>query len=515
MKRLLCVFLCVVLTAGLLTGCDNGGDTPYVPTGAGLTWDETDATGPHQSSQEEQVQELTLTCYPDRSLNPYLCTDFTNRALFPLLYQSLFHVNREYQVEPVLCKSYRRSEDMKTYTFYLENATFSDGSRLTAEDVAASLQAAKESAIYGGRFFHILQIEPSADGGVTLQLNTAMENLPVLLDIPIVKKTELEADQPVGTGPYSLETTFTGLRLRRKAYWWCSTADLVVTAPAITLVTAESPTQIRDEFEFSDLNLVCADPGSDRYVDYRCDFELWDCENGIYLYLGYNMDSDVFSDQEIRKAVTYAIDRDTIVAEHYRGFARSASLPMSPLSPYYSQKLAENYTYNSGKFTEAVSGLYQEDPVVLLVNSDDSLRLRVARDIQEMLESCGLEVKLEALKTSSYEYMLRTRQFDLYLGQTKLSPNMDLSQFFSGSGALSYGGMADVTTYALALEALANHGNYFTLHQKIMEEGLLCPILFRSYAVYATRGLLTDLTPARDNVFYYSLGKTMEQAALN
>ena len=514
MKRILSLLLCVILMAGMLAGCDTGGDTPYVPTGAGLTWDETDATGSSQSSQEDQVQELTLTCYPDRSLNPYTCTDFTNRALFPLLYQGLFTVNREYQVEPMLCKSYYRSEDMKSYIFYLENATFSDGSRLTAEDVVASLLAAKSSTVYGGRFFHILEIEVTEDGGVQIRLNNAMENLPVLLDIPILKQTELEAEQPQGTGPYALETTYTGLRLRRKAYWWCG-ADMAVTAPAITLVNAESPNQIRDEFEFSDLSLVCADPGSDRYVDFRCDFELWDCENGIFLYLGYNMESEVLSDPEIRQSLTYAIDRDAIVAEHYRGFARSASLPMSPLSPYYSNKLAENYTYDSGKCTEAVSGLYQEDGLVFVVNSDDSLRLRVARDIQKMLESCGLKIQLEAVKTSTYEYLLRTRQFDLYLGQTKLSPNMDLSQFFSSYGALSYGAMVDVTTYSLALEALANHGNYFTLHQKIMEEGLLCPILFRSYAVYATRGLLTELSPARDNVFYYSAGKTMEGAALS
>jgi hypothetical protein len=45
-----------------------------------------------------------------------------------------------------------------------------------------------------------------------------------------------------------------------------------------------------------------------------------------------------------------------------------------------------------------------------------------------------------------------------------------------------------------------------------MNDGRLVPILVRSYAVYAIRGLLTGLTPARDNIFYYSLGKTMSGA---
>lgn len=514
MKKILCFLLSAVLAAGMLAGCDTGADTPYVPTGGGLTWDQEDYTGPTTAQTgQESTQALSLICYPDLSMNPYLCTDFTNRALFPLIYQGLFTVSRDYQVEPMLCKSYRRSEDMRSYTFYLENATFSDGSRLTAADVVASLEAARESQYYGGRFFFINQISLSSDGGVTVLLDAAMENLPVLLDIPILREDQLTADRPLGTGPYALETTATGLRLRQRTNWWCS-AELPVTAPAITLIKAESNTQIRDEFEFGDLGLACADPGSDKYVDFRCDFELWDCENGIFLYLGFNMESELFSNAALRKAVTYAIDRETIVADHYRGFARSANLPISPLSPYYSSKLASNYGYDSAKFAEAVGTVYQSEPAVLVVNSDDSLRLRVARAVCEMLEAGGLKVELQAVKTSTYKYLIETRQFDLYLGQTKLSPNMDLATFFSTSGDLCYGAMADVTTYALCKEALANHGNYFTLHQKIMEEGLLCPILFRSYAVYATRSLFTDLNPARDNIFYYSLGKTMETAHL-
>ena len=38
------------------------------------------------------------------------------------------------------------------------------------------------------------------------------------------------------------------------------------------------------------------------------------------------------------------------------------------------------------------------------------------------------------------------------------------------------------------------------------------PILFCSYAVYAERGLLTNLQPSRDNVFYYTLGRTEADA---
>lgn len=510
MRSVISILLSVCLLLGMLSGCSGQGESPYVPTGDGLTWEE-DYTGPtvNKPAQPDD-QTLTLTYYPDRSMNPYLCTDFTNRALFSLLYQSLFTVDRDYHVEPMLCSRYSVSEDMRSYTFYTEAATFSDGSVLTAADVASSLLAAKEGEFYKGRFLHVTKISLSSDEGVIVELDTPCADLPILLDVPIVKHSDTGANMPMGTGPYVLQSGAIGSWLTRRTNWWCK-AEMKVTAPSIALVNAQSNTQIRDEFQFGELDLVCADPGSDRYADYRCDYELWDCENGIFLYLACNVDSEVFSDPNVRGTLTHAINRDKLADDYYRGFARSAVLPASPLSPYYNNMLADKYGYDDLIFAQAVNSAGMQDKsVVLLVNSDDSLRVRVARDIGKMLSDCGLAVQMKELGTSDYTKALRNREFDIYLGQTKLSANMDLSAFFASDGALSYGKINDVAMHTLCLEALANHGNYYTLHQRVMEDGRLVPILFRSYAVYATRGLVTGLTPARDSVFYYSQGKTME-----
>ncbi len=513
MKRFLAILLCLCLCAGLF-GCATGGEA-YVPTGDGLTWDE-DYTGPTTPAPSGEEQKLTLTWYPNQSMNPYICTDFTNQALFSLLYQGLFSVDRNYTVEPVLCETFRMSEDMKQYTFYPAQATFSDGSSLTAQDVLDSLLAAKESVNYKGRFLHMQEIALSPDGGVTITLDTPCENLPLLLDMPILKTSQLVADCPSGTGPYRLEGSGSVAVLRRRTDWWCK-AVMTVTAPVISLLEAESPTQIRDTFEFDTLDLVYADPGSDRYADYRCDYELWDCENGIFLFLACNMNSAVFSVPEIRSALTGAVDRDTLADAYYRGFARVATLPASPQSPYYNKTLASRYTYDGGtalKEAYAAAQLPADTVVKFLVNVDDSLRTRVARDIAAGLRECGMTVELLTLDTENYKYYLQMGWFDLYLGQTKLSANMDLSPFFHRNGAVSWGGIDSVSLYTLCMDALANHGNFYTLHQNVMDDGRLCPILFRSYAVYATRGLLTSLTPSRDNVFYYSLGRSMEKAQI-
>ena len=63
--------------------------------------------------------------------------------------------------------------------------------------------------------------------------------------------------------------------------------------------------------------------------------------------------------------------------------------------------------------------------------------------------------------------------------------------------------------YEKQIKELANSGNYYNLHETIMNDGRIVPVLFQVYSVHATRGLLTDMIPARDNVFYYTLGKVM------
>ena len=144
-----------------------------------------------------------------------------------------------------------------------------------------------------------------------------------------------------------------------------------------------------------------------------------------------------------------------------------------------------------------------------MVNGADSKRLRVAKAIAKMLEEGGLKVQVIESSAGNLEYNLNSREYDLYLCQTILPPNMDLTQFFYMFGSLSFGRMDDEVIYTLCGDALANQGNYYNLHKKIMDEGRLCPILFRSYAVYGIRGLISDLNPARDNVFYYTVGKEL------
>lgn len=504
MKKTIVLLLCIATLTGLLCGCDAP-DHVYIPTGDAL--DSTDVVP--GGTRPEPVQQLRMAYFSTRSMNPFTATDVTNRAILPLLYQGLFSTDRNYNTVPILCAGYVRSRDMMTHTFTLAEATFSDGSLLSAEDVVASLQAARDGGYYAGRFTHITSVT-AEQGKVVITTDIAMADLALLLDIPIVKAGQTLQDHPIGTGPYVLDYTMSGLQLRRRSDWWCN-AVTAVTASFIPLEPVSTVKEVRDEFEIGDVGLVCTDPGVDGYVDYRCDYEIWDCESGYFLYLGINRNSKVLSDEKIRTALTHAIDRDKLVETYYRDFGRSALLPASPLSPVYDHSLAADYGYNLEKAMQALSGLEPEKATItLLVSSGQKLRLQVGNAIADMLRQCGFTVTVTSVTAENFQTALKQGKYDLYLAETKLSPNMDLSAFFAPKGSLGYGGLENAPTYALCREALANAGNFYNLHKQVMDNGWLCPILVRTYGIYATRSLITDLTPTRDNLFFYTLGKTLD-----
>ena len=498
MKRLLALALALCL----LAGCSTQGE--YVPTGGGFI----DGGDVPTQNQNETEQEIRLAYNQEEGFQPYTTTDTMNRSLISLLYQGLFSVNSEYEAIPILCKNYRVSSDMRTYTFYLEKATFSDGDAVTAQDVVASLKASQKKGYYAGRLSHAKSIDITDDGGVKIKMDTPFSNLPLLLDIPIVKEEQVSKPAPYGTGPYVLVDTGSGKSLRRQPAWWCS-AELPINAREITLCHGTEQKELWDLYKFSGLSMVY----TDSYVDFRGDYELWESETGEFLYLSCNLHSGIFKNKEIRRTLTYAIDREQLVQDYFQGFARSANLPASAAFPYYSDKLADKYAYNPSIFAQAVADAQLEDNTVkLLVNGKDLLRRRVALALKSMLEAGGLAVTITELTDEKYDEALRWEEFDLFLGQTKLSPNMDLSAFFKEEGKLSVGGISSLAIQAMNQNALADPGNYQSLHQMVMDDGRLCPLVFRSYAVYGRRGVFNNLSPSRDNLFYYSLGKTLEEA---
>lgn len=508
-RRAIALLLCVSIV--LLCGCAG----TKVPAPDPLEESGDIISDAVEQAPDEAVTNFGLAYQSQFGLNPYDCTNLTNRTILSLLYESLFTVTSNFEVEPVLCDYYDVSDTLAEYTIHLmPGVQFSDGTPLTASDVAASYQAAMDSDVYGKRFYALSSVEAVDSETVLFKTRIPYENLTLLLDIPIVSADSVESATPMGTGPYRLIAERYTNTLVRNGYWWQESHDAAVSVSSIRLVPTESPTDVRDDFEYGVTGVVCTDPNSAAYVDYHCDYELWNCSTTIMDYIGFNVKSGLFCLTELRKTLTNIINREAIATEIYHGYAEAAVLPASPLSNFYDETLAEEYDYNPDKFSLGVAATAARgSSATFLVCSSDPARVAAAEYIAAEAEKYGIELVVDAVNERTFLNRLYGGNFDLYFAEARLSPTFDLAPFFNG-GALCYGGIYSGELTDLCYDALENSGNYYNLHSNIMLYGMICPVLFKSYAVYATRGTITNMYPAIDNVFHTSSGRTLSDAIL-
>ena len=493
MKRLLA--LCLLL-ALLLCACSAAGQ----PTQATEQPTEETAAAPTETAGAPKT--FGLSYLPEHGFNPYTCTATVNRAAFSLLYESLFVVSSHFRAEPLLCESFTASEDGKTYRYTLvSGVSFSDGTPLTAQDAAASLRAAQQSALYSGRLAHMLSVTADDDRTLTVTLDTAYENFSLMLDVPIVSAATVQSSTPLGTGPYYLD----GEVLRRSSRWWQTQAP-AVTAETIELQAAKTPNDIRDNFEFGSTDLVYCDPNSPAAVGYRCDYEAWESPTPILHYVGFNLYSGWFTNVALRRAFTYGVDREAMTSAVYNGFAQAATLPCSPASDLYDAQLAAQYAYSATAFQAAIHNAgvptSETDCPVLLVCSDDPARVRAAEYLSSSMQENGFFLKVRSLGREAYVAALQAGNYDAYLGEVRLTANFDLSEFFRTGGALSYGAVADASLAGLCTQALGNSGSYADLCARLLDTVPFCPIVFKSYEVCVSRGAIASISPGVDCVFH-------------
>lgn len=465
----------------------------------------------------EKVERFSIAYLAGGGFNPFVCDSLTNRTAFSFLYESLFTVTSDLRVEPVLCDTFTVSEDQCSYYFKLvEGVAFSDGTPLQAQDVVNSLLAAKQSSFYAARLKYLASVTAVDALTISITLNTAYENLPLVLDVPIVKQANETEQYPTGTGPYRLVKTGDKLCMQRNHNWWQDGAP-VIDVPEIPMFAASSATQIRDAFEFGSIDLVCTDPNAAYAAGYHCNYEVWDCTTTNMQYIGFNLASDIFKGDEMRCAVTYAVNRAELVKTQMNGYAVPTSIPCIPGSPYYDDPLAAAYDYAPEKFRTALKASAiqtKEEPGVLLVCSTDPTHVAIAQAIAQELERYGLYLKVDARDYSSYLSALRSNKFDCYYGEVKLTANFDLGCFYDANGKVNYGSMEDTSLSEQCREALENSGNYHSLFTNIMRDGAICPVLFKKYAVYMSRGTVEYLVPAVDNVLHTAGGRTLSDASV-
>ena len=496
----------VLLTAALLFSLSACTQTESpAPT------DTPEATAPVQT--QSQRSQFTLAWDSSDTLDP-LEAGATNLILSSLVCEGLFALDQSFAPEPVLCQSYSGSPDGLTWTFTIRSGiTFSDGVPLTAAHVADCLNAARSSALYAARLTGITSI--TAEGNtLTITLSSPNGALTALLDLPVFRRNEHGV--PLGTGPYCFSGSGDQFALTRNPNWW---QDEELPLNEIALHDAVTADDRIAAFDTGLVTLVNTDLTGTNALGYSGNYETWDYPTTTMLFLGFQCSQGPCQTAALRQAVSRGIDRSSVTASLLSGHADPAVLPVSPQSDLYDQTLAEELTYSvsaaeqlltDGGYVKDDSGRLLRDgaPVALtlLVNAENTFKTALADYLAQELARLGLTITVSKLPWESYLNALEAGEFDLYLGQVKLTAAFDLSPLLTGP--LNYGGFQSAAVSGLLANFRAASGETrasaaYALYAQLASETPFAPLCFQHGSVLTQWGAVAGLSPTQQNPFYH------------
>lgn len=477
---------------------------------------------------------------PSGAFTPYFHESGYDGNVASLLYASLVTVDDKGVPAPELAESWEVSEDQLTYTFHLhKDLKFSDGSPLTAEDVAFTWTIQYDKTYDGGSSLPSLNVK----GGKAYKEGTAKsiegikvidpQTISVTLEQPnatalvvlgsnVLSKAyygkdykfgELEYikklhEKPLGDGPYKLEKFIPGQEVRLVA-----NENYFKGKPKTEHFIYK--TSEGDVWQF-------LETGEVDYASFSATEENIEKLKGLgyvniipytpstYGYMQVNLKHEQLKDKLVRQAIVYGLDRQSIYVDAAQGAGSIANIPASPISWSYTEEGINPYKYDPEKakqlldeagWTVGANGIREKDGKPLSIHylgsksKNTDIFIAVAK---ENFEALGIEFQPEIFADfNSLVSKVEGGDYDLVSFSTPMltDPADGFMQFFDGE-ITDYENPKFLELYNKALATTdieQRKAVYKELYQLLNDE---LPIIFTSYkkTVYAYNGRIQNLT---------------------
>lgn len=419
MKKRLCFILSIVLSVGLLAGCGVG---------------DKKEEGTQEKEKKQAVVYGTPTA-PGGTFNPVLAYLGSDNLIDKLVYASLLRSKPDGSLEGYLAEEYKVSDDQLTVEFTLRDGiTWQDGEEFTAEDVVFTLESvaktdddfSKVESIVGalefkeGKSDHIEGITVT-DNVLEIKLKDTyapfMTNVGTLGIIPKHIWGEISFDEwerntellniPVGCGPYQVTEYNSGESVELKAFDKFIDGKPKIETFILKVVNQEA---IVAELSNGNIDFVDVKELKKTEVDEleAEGFVKHSIADNMYQYISFNMRMPVFQDKNLRQAIIYAIDRESILENIVEGRGKLINAPFIPegwAAPDSSE--LNEYEYNVQKAIELLeaSGWEEKDGVrqnkdgeklefTLRCSNDSKTRENAVLYVKECLEKIGINVEV-------------------------------------------------------------------------------------------------------------------------
>lgn len=319
------------------------------------------------------------------------------------------------ELEPKLATGWEQTGPT-TWTFDLRRkVTFHDGSAFTAEDAAFSVERTVNSDIgcnVDGYVFGDSELKATAVDATTLEVTTAEPDpiLPLRLSfveiVPDSTAADAKVREPVGTGPYRIDSWDKGVRLqlaRNKEYWGekpeYAAADYVWRAEGSIRAAMVSS----GEADIA-VGLAPTDGAGEFAVEYP---------NNETSYLRMDATKAPLDDIRVRRAINYALDKEGLVASVFSGLGEPAGQVVPSGVTGHAQDLRP-WPYDVAKARKLIAeakadGVPVGTQITIIGRNGIYPNAAEAMEVaQNSLLEAGLNIKIKMLDVNAWmEYLLR------------------------------------------------------------------------------------------------------------
>ena len=447
MKRnMLKVVAASLAGAMLLTACGGSGGANQTSAAAGGSA-ETSAAAVEGSTGGEKVITMAQTGDWDTFM-PMNTTNAGADNVIELMFDRLMVINTDGTFGPRLAESWETNEAQDKITYHLnENAKWQDGEPVTAEDVVYSAQVASSSEFNYLRRIRMqyfagtdetgcetgtdsIEVKALDDHTVEFTLKTPMD--PAIIyalvnrDFFIMPKhllgdisdTDLVNDafwqKPVGSGPCIFDSMESGVSIEFKA-----NKDYYLGAPDFDRLVFK---KVQSSNLLSGLMSGDIDVLSGNSQIPLADWEAAKNTQGIvaksvptfaYQYMAMNTSRDYLT-EDVRHAISLAINRQVIVDQLLQGEARIAIGPLAEDHPYFDEKLLPiEYDPEKAKSMLEAAGWDSNRELEVMVSTGNEVREKSAILIQQDLQKIGIKTKIQTLDFPTLLTNARNGDYDL------------------------------------------------------------------------------------------------------
>ena len=391
-----------------------------------------------QSFAQTQGGEISsaISATGIRGFETWQDTTGVETHLYNLIFDKLVWYDASYNLQPGLFESWH-TEDAKIWTFNVRpNVTWHDGAPLTAHQIIDFFdKVADPSSGATTEKSSILQdVTYQALDDLTIEMTLPAPNS-VLLDtldlLYIVRVSDFDANNPIGTGPFQLDEWNRNQSMvfsRNDQYW----QDDLPYLDQVTIRMVPDATTRLNMLLTGEVDIIDDVPASEvERLETMDDIQIVTTP-GEYItthfFMLYKTTLPPFDNKLVRQAINYAIDRETLLDINF-GYGSVKSNAIGEGSVYFNPNAI---SYNT-RDVEKAKALMEEAgyppgqeafSVTLYYWQEWPENIQIVQIVQANLAEIGITVNLELLEIGTWvDLVINQHNYEMAL--TALIPGWD------------------------------------------------------------------------------------------